>query len=49
MAQLFAAEKRQRILAVSEQWPRLPASAVAIIADASPSYVSEVLKSQAGE
>lgn len=43
---LFAAEKRARILAASQQWPELPASAVAIIAGASASYVSEVLKEE---
>ncbi|MBN1348391.1 hypothetical protein JXJ21_03215 [candidate division KSB1 bacterium] len=42
-ASLFAEEKRQRILAAAQKWPRLPASAISIIADASPSYVSEVL------
>ena len=46
MARLFAEEKRQRILAISDQWPRLPASSIAIIAEASQSYVSEVLKNQ---
>lgn len=45
-ARLFAEEKRQRILAVSERWPQLPASAIAIIAEASPSYVSETLKGE---
>jgi len=43
---LFAEEKRQRILAAASTWPQLSASAVAIIAGASPSYVSEVLSSQ---
>ena len=43
-ARLFAEEKRQRILAASERWPELPAASVAIIASASPGYVSEVLK-----
>jgi hypothetical protein len=43
-ARLFAQEKAQRILAASQQWPELPASAIAIIAEASPSYVSEVLQ-----
>jgi len=42
-ARLFTAEKRQRILTAAETWPRLPASAIAIIAESSPSYVSEVL------
>lgn len=46
MSRLFAVEKRQRILAITEQWPKLPATAVAVIAEASPSYVSEVLKDQ---
>jgi hypothetical protein len=47
-ARLFAEEKRQRILAASERWPQLPASSVAIIASASPGYVSEVLKERDG-
>ena len=42
-ARLFAEEKRQRILAASERWPELPAASIAIIAGASPGYVSEVL------
>ena len=40
---LFATEKRARILGVHERWPALPHSAIAVITDASPSYVSEVL------
>lgn len=48
VVQLFAHEKRQRILAAAERWPELPASSVAIIAGASPGYVSEVLKSSDG-
>ena len=47
-ARLFAEEKRQRILAASERWPELPAASVAIIASASPGYVSEVLKDRDG-
>jgi hypothetical protein len=43
MVKLFAEDKKQRILAIHEQWPRLPGSAIAIMADASPSHVSEVL------
>lgn len=46
-SQLFADEKRQRILAAAATWPQLSASAVAVIAGASPSYVSEVLSQQA--
>ena len=45
-ARLFAEEKRQRILAASERWPELPASSVAIVASASPGYVSEVLNAK---
>ena len=48
VARLFAEEKRQRILAAAERWPQLPASSVAIVAGASPSYASEVLKSRDG-
>lgn len=43
-ALLFAEEKRQRIVAARQTWSRLPASAIAIMTDTSPSYVSEVLK-----
>lgn len=43
MARLFAAEKRQRVLAVRERWPKLNAGAIAVITEASPSYVSEIL------
>jgi hypothetical protein len=46
---LFAESKRDRILAVVARWPRLAPSAVAVIAEASPSYVSEVLKCNARE
>ena len=48
VARLFAEEKRQRILAAAERWPQLPPTSVAIIASASPGYVSEVLKSRDG-
>jgi hypothetical protein len=48
-ARLFAEEKRQRILAASERWPELPAASIAIIASASPGYVSEVLNSGNGQ
>jgi uncharacterized membrane protein len=40
---LFGEEKRLRIMAARQAWPELPASAIAIIAGSSPSYVSEVL------
>ncbi|HOU22700.1 MAG TPA: hypothetical protein PLN42_00445 [Anaerolineae bacterium] len=42
-ARLMAESKRERILAAAERWPSLQPAAVAIIAGASPSYVSEVL------
>jgi hypothetical protein len=48
IARLFAEEKRQRILAAAERWPELPAASVAIVAGASPGYVSEVLKDRDG-
>jgi len=48
VARLFAEEKKQRILAARTQWPQLPAASIAIIAESSPSYVSEVL-SENGE
>lgn len=44
VARLFSENKRERILAVRSQWPQLPIQAVAMIAAASQSYVSEVLK-----
>ncbi len=40
---LFAPEKRERILAARQQWPELPASAIAVLCDSSASYVCEVL------
>lgn len=42
---LFGDDKRQRILIARQQWKQLPNSAIAVIAEASPSYVSEVLSS----
>ena len=45
---MFGEDKRQRIIAAHEQWPQLPAASVATIADASKSYVSEVLSSGNG-
>jgi hypothetical protein len=44
LVRLFAEEKRQRILAAAERWPELAASSVAIVAGASASYVTEVLR-----
>lgn len=43
-ARLFAQEKRQRILAARQQWPRLTAAAIAVVTGCSPSYVSDTLK-----
>jgi hypothetical protein len=40
---LTGGDKRQRIIATRQQWPALKPAGVAVIADASPSYVSEVL------
>jgi hypothetical protein len=48
VVQLCAHEKRQRILAAVERWPELPASSVAIVAGASASYVTEVLRGRDG-
>lgn len=42
--ELAAEDKARRILAVRERWPELPQAAIATIAEASPSYVSDVLK-----
>ena len=44
LMKIVSEDKRERILAAHHLWPRLPGSALATIADASPSYVSEVLK-----
>jgi hypothetical protein len=44
LMKIVSADKRERILAAHRLWPRLPGAALAIVADASPSYVSEVLK-----
>ncbi len=44
MNHLFGEDKRQRIIVSRRQWPQLPGSAIAIIAGASPAYVSETLK-----
>jgi hypothetical protein len=46
MACLVAESKRERILAAARQWPQLTPAAIAVIAAASPSYVSEVLVSE---
>lgn len=46
MRALLADDKRERILAVRKQWPALPGSAIAVMVDASPSYVSEVVKTE---
>ena len=40
---LTSDDKRERILAVHNQWSELPQRSVALIADASPAYVSDVL------
>jgi len=40
---LTSEDKRERILAVHNQWAKLPKRSVALIADASPGYVSDVL------
>ena len=42
VARLFAEEKRRRILAAAEHWPQLPAASIAVVASASPGYVSDV-------
>jgi len=45
-AGLFVQEKRARIIAIRQAWPELQASAVAMLAESSPSYVSEVLAAE---
>lgn len=42
---LFGEDKKQRIIFARRQWAALPNSAIAVIAEASPAYVSEVLNS----
>ena len=46
MRALVADDKRERILAVRKQWPQLPGSSIAVMVDASASYVSEVIKAE---
>jgi len=43
-ARLYAPEKRERILFVNREWPKLPRRSVAIMTDSSPGYVTEVLE-----
>lgn len=43
---LTGADKRERILAASQQWPGLPGKYIAVVTDSTPSYVSEVLSEQ---
>ena len=43
---LASADKRERILAASQKWPAMTGSAIALLCDSSPAYVSEVLKSE---
>jgi len=42
-AMLFGTQKQDKILAASQLWPELPSKSISIIADSSPSYVSEVI------
>jgi len=44
LIKIVSEDKRERILAAHRLWPSLSGAALATIADASPSYVSEVLK-----
>lgn len=44
MRRIFHDDKRERILAVHEWKPKLSGAAIALIADSSPAYVSEVLR-----
>lgn len=45
-ARLFSEDKKTKIIAIRETWERLPSASIAILADASPSYVSEVLNAE---
>lgn len=42
-AKLFEGQKKERVLFARQKWPELPQSAIAVIAEASPAYVSEIL------
>ena len=43
-AALFAVQKKERVIFARQKWPSLPGSAIAILTETSPAYVSEVLK-----
>lgn len=43
---LASADKRERILAAAEKWPTMTGSAIALICDSSPAYVSEVMNKE---
>lgn len=49
LTKLVSDDKRERIIAAHTLWNRLPGSAIAIISEASPSYVSEVLNAGIAE
>lgn len=49
LVKLGSDDKRERILAAHQLWDKLPGSAIAIISEASPSYVSEVLTANSTE
>lgn len=40
---LASSDKRERILAAMEKWPSMSGSAIAMLTDSSPAYVSEVI------
>lgn len=42
---LLSPDKKERIISIHKNYPTLPGSAIAILADSSPAYVSEVIKS----
>lgn len=44
MARLFGPVKSERILAARERWPQLKPSAIAVLAETTPSHVTSVLK-----
>lgn len=48
MRRIFGDDKRERIIAVREWKPKLPGSAVALITETSPSYVSEIFSELEG-
>ncbi len=49
MRALVEGDKRARILAIRERFPELPGRSIAVLADSSPAYVSEILAEEGHE